>query len=142
MVVPEAYVDVNVFVYWLGGHPRFGETARRWVKRIERAPRGRYVTSSLTLYEVSVIIAGLSGRSLRDESLIRTVIGQISSLPGLSVLPLTEGDCVRAASAVEEYDLDYEDALHLAVALRSGTKKIISNDQDYERTPLERIFTE
>ena len=37
---PEGYVDVNVFVYWLGGHPVFGEAALEWVRRVESASRG------------------------------------------------------------------------------------------------------
>ncbi len=34
MVGPEIYVDVNVFIYWLGGHHLFGETSYKWVKEI------------------------------------------------------------------------------------------------------------
>ncbi|RLI17446.1 VapC toxin family PIN domain ribonuclease, partial [Candidatus Bathyarchaeota archaeon] len=45
------YVDINIFVYWLGKHPTLGEVALEWIRRIERSPRGSYVTSSLTLYE-------------------------------------------------------------------------------------------
>jgi len=41
---------------------------------------------------------------------------------------------------MKEYDLDYEDALHLATALRNNVKKIISNDQDFDKTPLKRTF--
>ena len=30
------YVDVNVFVYWLCGHPTFGEKAKSWIEKIEK----------------------------------------------------------------------------------------------------------
>ncbi|MEM2153278.1 MAG: PIN domain-containing protein [Nitrososphaeria archaeon] len=39
-----------------------------------------------------------------------------------------------------EYGLDFEDALHLASALRYNLKEIISNDLDFDQTPLKRIF--
>ena len=29
------YVDVNVFVYWLGNHPKYGQAALEWVKKME-----------------------------------------------------------------------------------------------------------
>lgn len=66
MVEPESYVDINVFVYWLSGHPVFGETAYKWMREIERAPRGKYLASTLTVYQTLVIAAGLTGRNLRD----------------------------------------------------------------------------
>jgi predicted nucleic acid-binding protein len=40
-----------------------------------------------------------------------------------------------------EYELDYEDALHLAAALKSKAKEIIFNDQDFDKTPLKRRFS-
>jgi predicted nucleic acid-binding protein len=42
---------------------------------------------------------------------------------------------------MKEYGLDYEDALHLAAALRSKVREIISNDQDFDKTPLKRRFS-
>jgi predicted nucleic acid-binding protein len=57
---------------------------------------------------------GLIGRSLKDQELV---------------------------DLMKEYGLDYEDDLHLAVALRNKAKEIISNDQDFDRTPLKRRFS-
>jgi len=41
---------------------------------------------------------------------------------------------------MEEYNLDYEDSLHLTTALRTDAKEIISNDKDFDKTPLKRSF--
>jgi len=68
MVDPESYIDTNIFIYWLGGHPTFGGKAREWVKRVGEAPRGRYATSSLAIYQALVIMAGLTGRSLKTKN--------------------------------------------------------------------------
>ncbi|MGC8998206.1 MAG: type II toxin-antitoxin system VapC family toxin [Candidatus Bathyarchaeia archaeon] len=140
MVDPEGYVDINVFVYWLGGHPTYGKTAYQWIKKIEEASKGKYVTSSLTLYQIAVIMAGLTGGNLKDEELIDKVVDSITSLPSLIIAPLTLEDISKAVSLMEEYDLDYEDALHLAVAIRNRAKEIISNDQDFDKTQLKRKF--
>jgi len=60
---PEGYVDVNVFVYWLGNHPTLGRRSYEWIRKIEGASRGKYVTSALTLCQIMVIIAGLTGKT-------------------------------------------------------------------------------
>jgi len=138
MVDKSSYVDVNIFVYWLGKHPVFGEIAYEWIKKIEKSPRGRYVTSSLTLYEVLVIIAGLTDKSLRDKVFVEEVINSITNLKGLVIEPLKPEDFIRALDLMEEYSLDYEDSLHLSVAVRTEAKEIISNDRDFDKTPLKR----
>lgn len=135
-----SYVDVNIFIYWLGSHPKFGKVAYEWIKKIENAHKGKYLTSSLTIYQTLVIIAGLTGSSLKDKNLIKNIIDPLRSLKGLEIIPLTIEDYTTAPSLMQEYDLDYEDALHLSAALKSKVKEIISNDQDFDRTSLKRIF--
>ncbi|MEM1995196.1 MAG: type II toxin-antitoxin system VapC family toxin [Nitrososphaerales archaeon] len=136
----EGYIDVNVFVYWLGNHPTLGRTSYEWVRKIEGASRGKYVTSALTLYQIMVIIAGLTGKNLKDQELVEEAVNSIEGLPGLRIMPLTMEDLIEAAKLMKEYSLDYEDAIHLASALKSRAKEIISNDVDFDRTPLKRRF--
>lgn len=142
MVDPEGYIDINIFIYWLGNHPTFGKTAHKWIKKIEEAPRGKYVTSALTLYETLVIIAGLTGRNLKDKRLVDDIVNSIASLPGLIITPLTFEDLAEAASLMKECGLDFEDALHLTTALRNKVKEIISNDEDFDKTSLKRTFAQ
>ena len=139
-MVATKYLDVNIFVYWLGKHPKFGETAYKWIKKVENAFRREYVTSSLTIYETLIIVGGLTGRNLRDEKFVEEVITAITSLRGLVVEPLTGDDVIQALRLMEKYGFDYEDSLHLAVAVRIGAKEIISNDEDFDKSPLRRIF--
>jgi predicted nucleic acid-binding protein len=140
MVDAKSYVDINVFIYWLGKHPTYGETAYKWVRKIEDSPRGKYVTSSLTLYETLIIIAGLTGRNLRDKQLVEDVITSITGLKGLMITELEPEDNIQAVELMKEYNLDYEDSLHLAAALRTDAKEIVSNDEDFDNTPLKRSF--
>ena len=101
MVDGPRYVDINIFVYWLGKHPTLGEVALEWIRRIERSPRGSYVTSSLTLYEALVIISGLVGRSLKDKTLIEGVVNPVTNLKGLVIEPLRPEDYTRALNQIE-----------------------------------------
>ena len=140
MVEVASYVDVNIFVYWLGNHPSMGKTAHKWIKKIENAPKGEYTTSSLTLHETLTIIAGLTGRSLKDKRLIEDIIDSMTHLKGLLIEPLKPEDITQAVELMKEYDIDYEDSIHLTVALRKGAKEIVSNDKDFDSTHLTRTF--
>ena len=134
------YVDVNVFVYWLGDHPIFGERAREWIERIEISRKYTYFTSALTIYETVVILAGLLGRSLRDSEFVEGVIKAFTELETLSVIPLTDQIMVEALRVMGRYGLDYEDSIHLASALAVKASEIISDDKDFDKSPLERTF--
>lgn len=138
MVDNSSYVDVNIFVYWLGNHPQFGETAHEWIKKIENSQRGKYVTSSLTLYETLIIIAGLTGKSLGDKVFTEAVVNSMAQIISLTIEPLKAEDFSKALDLMKECSLDYEDSIHLAVALRTGAQEIISNDKDFDRAPIRR----
>ncbi|MEM3385361.1 MAG: type II toxin-antitoxin system VapC family toxin [Nitrososphaeria archaeon] len=87
-----------------------------------------------------MIIAGLTGKNLKDKGLVESLIDSITGLLGLQIVPLTVEDFSEAKNLMGEYGLDFEDALHLASALRYNLKEIISNDLDFDQTPLKRIF--
>ena len=140
MVEGPTYVDVNVFIYWLGRHPIQGEKALSWIKKIEAATARQYVTSTLTVYETLVILAGLTGRTLKDAKFVSQVVNAFTVLKGLSLEPLKKHDLLDALNMMKKYSIDYEDALHLAVATRTRAKNIVSNDKDWDKTPIKRIF--
>lgn len=140
MVERKVYVDVNVFVYWLGAHPEHGESALQWIRKMEAAPRGTYTTSALTLYQLPVIISGLTGKTLKDADMVVATLEPVTSLSGLTIEPLRLEDTTNALKLMRAHSLDYEDALHLATAQRAGAKTIISNDQDFDKAPLKRAM--
>jgi uncharacterized protein len=140
MVDRPRYVDVNVFVYWLGNHPKFGKTAFEWIKKIENSPRGEYVTSSITLYELLVVIAGLTGKNLRDKIFVEEVLNSVTQIKGLAIEPLKQEDFNKALDLMKKYPLDYEDALHLTVATRTKAQEIVSNDKDFDAAPIKRKY--
>jgi predicted nucleic acid-binding protein len=107
-------------------------------KKIETSPRGEFVTSALTLYETLVIISGLTGKNLKDKNFVQQVIDALTSLKGLVIESLRSEDFKKAADLMNEFKLDYEDSLHLAVAIRTSAQKIISNDKDFDHTQIKR----
>ncbi len=140
METTRRYVDVNIFVYWLGKHPKFGETAHSWVQKIENSTCKEYVTSSLTIYEVLVIMAGLTGRNLKDRAFVEEVTNSLTHMKGLTIEPLKPEDLTVAVDLMSNSKIDYEDALHLAVATRIGAQEIVSNDKDFNTTQIKRTL--
>ncbi len=63
------YVDVNVFVYWLGDDPVFGNQATSIIEGIERGERA--ATSSLTLWLVHILLSSLAERYSEEEFIRR-----------------------------------------------------------------------
>ncbi len=110
MVDKPKYVDVNVFIYWLGGHPVYGEKSYKWVKKIEKASPREYLTSSLTIYETLIILAGLTGRNLKNIGFVEDIVEAFTRLKGLTIEPLRSGDMVQAIELMRKYGLDYEDS--------------------------------
>ena len=139
-MVEKSYIDVNVFVYWLTADPRYGLKSLSWIKKVEDSAPGTYMTSTLTVYETLVIIAGILGTNLKNREIVKKTVNAITSLANLKIIPLEQRDLLAALRLQEEYNLDYEDALHLAVAMRNRVTSIISNDRDFDKTPLKRIF--
>lgn len=126
------YVDVNVFVYWLGDDRVFGDEATAIVKRVERGERA--VTSTVTPWLVHVILAGFGGEY--DEG---KMLGRLGDLGFLKLEPLLWEDYQMALRGMEKHRLDLEDALHWAVAQRLGISEIYSSDRDFSRTTVKPV---
>jgi len=128
------YVDVNVFVYWLNAHPKFGETATTIIERIESGEKA--VTSSLTPWLLHTVFKK-SGAKGYSHSLL---MERLSKITNLRFVPLNVGAYMKASALSNKYRLDFEDAIHLAVALEYSADTIYSNDEDFDRTPVNRVF--
>ena len=135
----KTYLDVNIFVYWLTDHPEFGEKALHWIKKIEDNPN-EYMTSALTIYETAVIIAGIFGNTLKDTKFVTQINMVFSELNNLNIIPLTPHQIIEAPTLMTRYDLDFEDAIHLNAAMENDVKRIISNDKDFNKSPVNREF--
>lgn len=126
------YVDVNVFVYWLGDDPVFGDEATGIIERIERGERA--VTATITPWLTHVIMQGL-GRGYSEKKMVE----RLEEVEFLRMEPLNWNDYKSALKHMEKYKLDLEDSIHLAVAQRLGLEEIYSNDGDFSGTSLKPV---
>ena len=115
------FVDTNVFIYSVTGHPRFGEGARRILKCIEEGEEA--VTSTLVLCEVSWVLEAM-GR----QGDIKSVLEKILSFRNLEVVKFDVDDLLVGASNMEFYGVDFNDGLNVAVMTRIGVSEVYSND--------------
>ncbi len=126
------YVDVNVFVYWLGDDTVFGEEATGIIERIEKGEKA--VTATITPWLVHVVLQGM-GRGYSEKKMIE----RLDDVEFLRMEPLTWNDYGSASKCMETYKLDLEDSLHLAIAQRLGILEIYSNDGDFSKTSVKPI---
>ena len=85
-------------------------------------------------------MGGLTSKNLKDKNFVQQVINPITSIKGLTIESLKSEDFKKGADLMNEYKPDYEDSLHLAVAIRTGAQEIISNDKDFDATQIKRTM--
>ena len=85
-------------------------------------------------------MAGLTGKNLKDKSFVEAVVNALTHIKGLTIEPLKPGDFLKALDHMNDCKLDYEDALHLTVAMRVGAQEIVSNDKDFDATSIRRTL--
>ena len=133
-----AYVDTNVFVYWLVSDPIYGERARNLIESIEAGKNA--LTSALSIVQIDwAMRALLQAKTIRKydpNEMVKSVMG----IQNLRIVELSSAACRKALTHVKKYGLDLEDAIHLEIALRRKCSEILSADTDFDRTPLPRKF--
>jgi len=77
---------------------------------------------------------------MKDRAFVEEIITSFTQMRGLTIEPLKLEDYASATDLMNKHKIDYEDALHLASALRAGAQEIVSNDKDFDATTLKRIF--
>ena len=128
------YVDTNVLVYAFGdpSHPR-RKGARSALE--QAADEGPLITSTLTIDEF------LWAR--RRESCERTAIEDtriLLRMPVLQLLAVEPAYAHKAIDHIETLGLHPRDAFHLAIMDAKGSKRLLSDDPDFDRIPgVERI---
>lgn len=61
-------------------------------------------------------------------------------IPYIKVLPLGEMEYVKAKRFMLTYNLKPSDAIHLAVMDNHGISTIITEDKDFDKTHVKRIW--
>ncbi|MEA2053567.1 MAG: type II toxin-antitoxin system VapC family toxin [Candidatus Thermoplasmatota archaeon] len=127
------FVDTNIFLYVIQGHPEFGERSKRILKRIDEKEEA--VTSQINLGE---ICWWLEKHKRRKE--IEEKIKLISSILYLEIVPPNIDDFLLASKYIKKYQIDFNDCISLAVMKRMNIDTIYSNDKDFDKTWVKREF--
>ncbi len=118
------FVDTNVFIYAVTAHPRFGETARLILERIERGEEA--ATSTLVLCEVAWVLEVMG-----KQGLVKTVLEKILSYGKLRILGFGEEELLTGAGNMATSRLDFNDGVNVAVMYREGIQEAYSNDSKH-----------
>jgi len=118
------FVDTNVFIYSATGHPRFGETAKRILQRIEQGEKA--VTSTLVLCEVAWVLEAMG-----KQGDIKPTLEKISSYKTLEIVKFDEDDLLVGANNMQIYGIDINDGINVAVMTKIGVSKAYSNDKKH-----------
>ncbi|OYT53864.1 MAG: VapC toxin family PIN domain ribonuclease [Candidatus Altiarchaeales archaeon ex4484_2] len=120
------YLDANVFIYAALYTGKKAEHAREILRTMVEGDVA--ITSTLTIDEVVWAVWKESNREKAIKEGVR-----ILELPNLKVLSVEVEDAYSALNLMNKYQkLRSRDAIHLAVSLRAGVFKIISDDSDFD----------
>jgi predicted nucleic acid-binding protein len=123
------YLDSNVFVYAVTHDPaRYGK-AKKAIAFLRSIEEGEIegATSFLTWDELTWVVWKLEGTDAgvrSGEALLK--------LDNLSLLPVNFSVMHKAQELIDKYQLKPRDSIHVASALMSGEKEIISDDAELD----------
>ena len=120
----KVYVDVNVLYYFLTANEKFGERAENLLERYS----GDMITSALTVWQLYILF-----RRQKTKLNITDILSDL----GIEVAPLTV-EIIRNAERCKK--LDFDDAIHYATMKAHGIRTILSNDKDFDKVDVERVF--
>lgn len=128
------YVDTDVLVYWATDHPEHGDTATKILRHIELNEKG--CTSALSLYLFDTVLANLD---IEDYD-FGAFLSALGDLRNLKLEAVNEKVYARAADVKRELDVPMDVAVGIVVATDRKADTIYSNNPDYDKGPVRRVF--
>jgi predicted nucleic acid-binding protein len=129
------FVDANVFLYTLIGSPkRDFDTSKAILKRVEG---GEEAITSLAVIQEVVDWLEYNGR--KKEAGV--FLAAVNSYTKMKKVSNRWRDFPRASAEAEKEDIDFVDALTLAVMRREKIAEVYSKDKDFDRIAgIKRVF--
>jgi len=118
------FVDTNVFIYSLTNHPRYGETARKILGRIEKGEDA--LTSTLVLCEVSWVLEAMG-----KQGQIKQTLEKVLSYRSLRIGEFDVDDLIVGANYMRLFKIDFNDGINVSVMTRLGVGEAYSNDKKH-----------
>ena len=129
------FLDANVFLYTLIGSPkRDFDTSKAILKRVEE---GEEAITSLAVIQEVVDWLEYNGR--KKEAGV--FLAAVNSYAKMKKVSNRWRDFPRASAEAEKEDIDFVDALTLAVMRREKIAEVYSKDKDFDRIAgIKRVF--
>jgi predicted nucleic acid-binding protein len=129
------FVDANVFLYTMIGSPkRDFDTSKAILKRVEE---GEEAITSLAVIQEVVDWLEYNGR--KKEAGV--FLAAVNSYTKMKKVSNRWRDFPRASVEAEKEDIDFVDALTLAVMRREKIAEVYSKDKDFDRIAgIKRVF--
>ncbi|BAD85187.1 predicted nucleic acid-binding protein, containing PIN domain [Thermococcus kodakarensis KOD1] len=130
-------IDTNLFVYLNANiDDELAERLDRFYAELVR--ENEAYTNVLVLDELIHVSKRKYGVSYPETiSFIEDVV-----LPAVRVLPITFEDYLTAKEIILKYHLRPSDALHAATIQNNGLQAIVSEDEDFDKLPIKRLWLE
>lgn len=130
------FIDTNVFVYLITAHPKFGQTAKQILQRVQEGESA--MTTTIVLCEIAWVLEAM-GRP----SEIKPTLEKILSYESLEVADVQIDDLLIGADNQETYKLDFNDGVNIAILDREGITEAYSNDNRHlGKVEFLRLFFE
>jgi len=153
----KVFIDTNIFLYDIAGHPVYGGSCKRFLKRLEiREIVG--VTSVVVLNELlhKLILGEVSKRKgltlsqgmeyiKKNPDVISSlkaynIVGKIEGMGSLAIMELTPDIFAFARGYMIKYKLMSNDAIHVATCKEHEIENIATNDADFERVGFLKVW--
>lgn len=118
------FVDTNILIYTATNHPKFGETAKHILERIEKGEEA--VTSTLVLCEVAWVLEAMGKQGDIKPTLEKTL-----SYKSLEVMGFDQDDLLVGANNMRLYGIDFNDGINIAIMTKIGVYEAYSNDRKH-----------
>ena len=118
---PRVYFDSMLFVYFIEGHPQFGERVKQIYASISR----RQDTLCTSVFTLGEVLTGLEKKGAQD--LVSNISDTIRP-PYVELIPFDVKAALRYSKIRAAHNVTPADAIHLASAAESHINLFLTND--------------
>ena len=127
--------DTNLFLEVLLNQEQKSE-AKKLIDFLVK--KGRLFISDFAFHTIGIKIWKTPNLSMEEkENVWRAFVHDTHKIPILSLSP---ADMLHLADNIKNYNLDFDDAYHLTLAVKYGLN-LISNDSDFGRVDIITVYT-
>ncbi len=128
------FLDASLLVYLIVPTPEIEEKiANFYTKLIEE----NELYTNVLVFDEAIFISKKKYKVSYGDSM---VFIEENVLPYVKVLPIGLEDYLKAKNNIFRYSLKPSDAIHLGVIENNGLQAIATEDEDFDRVPIKRVW--